>query len=177
MILCFPLQIKADLRYIKEDITAVERRRLELCSWEQESSIKLKMLAPGDQQQHSNGIVCSTQHVQARMSCNDLQNKRSDVKAQAISKALQLNNDYGSSSDMQCVTTPGVASLARKRRVHSQVSDPANWSEEATNKTSQILNYWTSILPCNSSITYKSATCKSDEIGTDRKKGAQTLWI
>ncbi|BBH00687.1 Transducin/WD40 repeat-like superfamily protein [Prunus dulcis] len=113
-------EIKADLQYIKEDITAVERRRLELCSWEQENSIKLKMLAPGDQQQHSNGIVCSTQHVQARMSCNDIQNKRSDVKAQAICKALQLNNDYGSSSDMQRVTTPGVASLARKRRIHSQ---------------------------------------------------------
>ncbi|PQQ21148.1 E3 ubiquitin-protein ligase COP1 isoform X1 [Prunus yedoensis var. nudiflora] len=113
-------EIEADLQYIKEDITAVERRRLALCSWEQESSIKLKMLAPGDQQQHSHGIVCSTQHVQAPMSCNDLLNKRSDVKAQAISKARQLNNDYGSSSDMQCMTTPGVASLARKRRVHSQ---------------------------------------------------------
>lgn len=122
MLFCFPLQLEADLRYIEEDITAVERHRLELCSWEQERSAKLRMLVPGDQ--HGNGIACSTQYVQDRMSYFNLQNKRADVNGQSSSKLLQLKDAYGR-SEMQCVTTPGVLSLARKRRVHSQVSNLA----------------------------------------------------
>ncbi|XP_050105164.1 E3 ubiquitin-protein ligase COP1-like isoform X1 [Malus sylvestris] len=133
-------ELEADLRYIKEDITAVERHRLELCSWEQERSAKLRMLVPGDQ--HGNGIACSTQYVQDRMSSFNLQNKRADVNGQSSSKLLQLKDAYGR-SEMQCVTTPGVLSVARKRRVHSQFNDlqdcylqkRRNWNrqEEDTN--------------------------------------------
>ncbi|XP_048447047.1 E3 ubiquitin-protein ligase COP1 isoform X3 [Pyrus x bretschneideri] len=140
MLFCFPLQLEADLRYIEEDITAVERHRLELCSWEQERSAKLRMLVPGDQ--HGNGIACSTQYVQDRMSSFNLQNKRADVNGQSSSKLLQLKDAYGR-SEMQCVTTPGALSLARKRRVHSQFNDlqecylqkRRNWNrqEEDTN--------------------------------------------
>lgn len=67
--------------------------------------------------QQSDGIVCSAQYVQAQMSSINIHNSRAvlndDVQAQARS--------------VQPVTPQGVLSVARKRRVHSQVSNPAKW--------------------------------------------------
>lgn len=91
---------------------SVERRRIELYRQQQERSVRLRMRV-ADQQ--SDGIVCSAQYVQAQMSSINIHNSRAvlndDVQAQARS--------------VQPVTPQGVLSVARKRRVHSQVSNPA----------------------------------------------------
>lgn len=108
----FRLQIQSDLECIKEDMISVERRRIELCRKQQERSVRLRMRM-ADQQ--SDGIVYSAQYVQAQMSSIKIHNIRAvlndDVQAHEMS--------------VQPVTPQGVVSVARKRRVHSQVSNPA----------------------------------------------------
>lgn len=45
-----------------------EEYRLELCSWEQERLVNLRMCAPGDR--HSNGIVCDYIRIAStRLAC------------------------------------------------------------------------------------------------------------
>ncbi|XP_024159714.1 E3 ubiquitin-protein ligase COP1 isoform X3 [Rosa chinensis] len=102
-------EIQADLDYIKEDMLAVERRRIELYRQQQNRSVRLRML--GDDQQ-SNDIVYSAQYVQAQMSSINLHNNRAVV-----------NDDVQDHTQSMQPVTPQVLSVARKRRVHSQFND------------------------------------------------------
>jgi E3 ubiquitin-protein ligase RFWD2 len=55
------LQIQTDLQYIKEDINAVERQRIELCRAKDRCSLKLRMFAddPNSQFVTQSGTVAS----------------------------------------------------------------------------------------------------------------------
>lgn len=91
------LQIQNDLQYIKEDINAVERHRIELHRARERCSVKLRMIADDFNVQTS------------------LMDKRNIMN---IPDAHE-RKDACSGSDSQT----GV-SIARKRRIHAQVSTP-----------------------------------------------------
>ncbi|XP_062013569.1 E3 ubiquitin-protein ligase COP1-like isoform X2 [Rosa rugosa] len=128
-------EIQADLDYIKEDMIAVERRRIELYRQQQNRSVRLRML--GDDQQ-SNDIVYSAQYVQAQMSSINLHNNRAVV-----------NDDVQDHTQSMQPVTPQVLSVARKRRVHSQFNDlqecylqkRRNWNKQRDSYAMDIEDY------------------------------------
>ena len=89
----------------------VERRRVELYRKQQERSVRML----GDDQQ-SNAIAYSAQDVQAQMSSINLHSNRAIVNDDVRNHARS----------MQPPNPQGVLSVARKRRVHSQVSNTAS---------------------------------------------------
>lgn len=89
----------------------MERRRFELFRQQHERSLRLRMI--GDDQQ-SDDIVYNAQYVQAQMSSINLHSNRAVV-----------NDDETPTRSMQPINPPGELSTARKRRVRSQVSNPA----------------------------------------------------
>ncbi|KAK1381922.1 Constitutive photomorphogenic 1 [Heracleum sosnowskyi] len=87
--------VQTDLRYIKEDITAVERQRIELYR--------------------------ARERYMSWMGSGSLQNRRADAKALANSQIHQ-KKDACSGSDSLHSTQSGV-SVARKRRIHAQFNE------------------------------------------------------
>lgn len=119
------MKIQNDLQYIKEDITAVEKRSIKLYRAKEGCSVKLRMLVddsfpaktlPSLIDKHDNGITTGARNLQSWMSLASSQNKV-DVKAQASSQGFRSNGGSDSAYD-----TNSVLALARKRRVHSQVT-------------------------------------------------------
>lgn len=136
----FSLQIYSDLNYIKDDINAVERYRTELYRAKERFSVKLRLVNNDPiarkawallTDKHGSDTICSPHYMLGQMGT---QNQKADVKAQASSQALQ-NLDACSGSDLHSVA-PSALAVARKRRVHSQVSDlkrsfaSSNWYRE-----------------------------------------------
>lgn len=124
------LQIQSDLQYIKEDIHAAERRRIELYRRRDRHSAKMRMLVddptsksvwPSLMDKHTGAIISRTDIApgQGRMIPGGSQNRKTDVKPSA--SPLSLRKDASGSSDTQNLTQSGLA-LARKRRVHALVS-------------------------------------------------------
>lgn len=122
------LQIQSDLQYIKEDIHAVERRRIELYRQRDRYPAKLRML--GDEPSpisawqsmvdKHNGAAASRSAQAAsqyRLTSGDLPIKKADAR----SSAMLLRKDSHGGSDTQNPSQSGQA-MARKRRVHAQVS-------------------------------------------------------
>ncbi|PWA54362.1 hypothetical protein CTI12_AA436400 [Artemisia annua] len=123
-------EIQNDLHYIKEDIHAVERQRIELYRARERCSVKLRMLSDDpnvrsswpslmDKRNSSNMSIGNSAHSQFRLgaaagSHGRTADKPSPVTSQAVQRAC-------SGSDSQN-TQPGV-SVARKRRVHAQFND------------------------------------------------------
>ncbi|KAH6754915.1 Transducin/WD40 repeat-like superfamily protein [Perilla frutescens var. hirtella] len=124
-------EIQLDLQYIKEDIHAVEKRRIELYRRRDRYSSKLRMLGddpssksawPSVMDKHS-GATASRPVLtpdQCRLNSGDLQNKKGEARSSA-SHLLQRKDNYGG-SDTQNLTQSGLV-LARKRRVHAQFND------------------------------------------------------
>ncbi|KAI3466532.1 hypothetical protein Pfo_023195 [Paulownia fortunei] len=123
-------EIQSDLQYIKEDIHAVERRRIELYRRRDRHSAKMRMLDdptsksvwPSLMDEHSGATVSRTGIApgRGRMSYGGSQNRKADVKSSA--SPLILRKDAYGGSDTQNHTQSGLA-LARKRRVHAQFND------------------------------------------------------
>ncbi|KAK6133240.1 hypothetical protein DH2020_033001 [Rehmannia glutinosa] len=124
-------EIQSDLRYIKEDIHAVEVRRMELYRRRERYSAKMRMpvddptsksVWPSLMDKHSGAAVTRTAIApgQGRMSSGGSQNRKADVKSSA--SPLILRNDAYGGSDTENLTQSGLA-LARKRRVLAQFND------------------------------------------------------
>ncbi|CAA0817954.1 E3 ubiquitin-protein ligase COP1 [Striga hermonthica] len=96
-------EIQDDLHGIKEDIEAVERRRLELCRMTDRYSSK---------KEYGGSACLSTVYTQ---------NIKADPKSSS-STHLTLKNDAFSGSDTQNHTQSGIV-VAKKRRVHAQFND------------------------------------------------------
>ncbi|XP_057764957.1 E3 ubiquitin-protein ligase COP1-like isoform X2 [Salvia miltiorrhiza] len=120
-------EIQSDLQYIKEDIHAVERRRIELYRRRDRYSAKLRMLGddpssksarPSVVDKHSGATA--SRPGQSRLTSGDLQNKKADAKSSA--SHLLLRKDSYAGSDTQSPSHSGQV-LARKRRVHAQFND------------------------------------------------------
>lgn len=127
----FPfLQIISDLQYIKKDIRAVERRRIELYRIRDRSSAKLKMLDddPFSRSARSSlidkhgGATISRTSLTSALNRSDLQNRKTDARTSA--SYLPPRKDSHGGSENHNPTQSGLV-LARKKRVHAQVSNPS----------------------------------------------------
>ena len=78
------MKIQSDLQYIKEDITAAEKRSIELYRAKERCSLKMRMLVddsftaitlPSLNDKHSNGIKTGAHNLQGWMGSANSQNK------------------------------------------------------------------------------------------------------
>ncbi|KAL8103294.1 E3 ubiquitin-protein ligase COP1-like [Apium graveolens] len=123
--------IQAELRYIKEDISVVERQRIELYQERERYAVKSKLLPEGTSTKTewpslvdkcSSGIKSSPNvQGQCRMPSGSWQDRRADAKALRSSQMPQ-RKDACSGSDSPHNTQSGV-SAARKRRIHAQFNE------------------------------------------------------
>ncbi|KAI3440906.1 uncharacterized protein J3R85_002937 [Psidium guajava] len=123
-------EIQNDLQYIKEDINAVERHRLELYRARDRYSVKLRMLGddhsmrkpwPSSMENTTSGFTSSNISARGNLSSGSLQSKKMEAKAQVSSHGLQ-RKDSLSGSDSQHMNQSSL-SVIRKKRVHAQFTD------------------------------------------------------
>lgn len=124
-------EIQTDLHYIKEDIHAVERRRIELYRARDRYSTKLRILPddptlkntwPSLIDKRSGAIVSRAPGTQGLCHMSSGTSKNSKTDAQTPASHLILRKDASGGSDSQNITQSRMA-LARKRRVHAQLND------------------------------------------------------
>lgn len=124
----FQLQVQTDLQFIKEDISAVERHRLDLYRARDRYSLKLRMLGddsgarksrPSSIDKGSGCPISRSFNIHGGMSTANFQTKKVDGRGQVSSAGLQ-RKDGVSASDQQNVNQSGLA-VVRKKRVHAQV--------------------------------------------------------
>ncbi|XP_009626943.2 E3 ubiquitin-protein ligase COP1 isoform X1 [Nicotiana tabacum] len=123
-------EIQNDLKYIKEDINAVEKRRIELYRARSRYSAKMRMLVddssamtvrPSLGDKESGAIVSSSVGSQEQVRVGTTQTRNTDAGAPGISQLVQWKDDHGG-SDSQHPNQPGQA-IARKKRVHAQFNE------------------------------------------------------
>ncbi|KAF6159172.1 hypothetical protein GIB67_032789 [Kingdonia uniflora] len=124
-------QIQNDLHYIKEDVSVVERRRMELYRTKERYSVKLRM--PVDDpaaeksrsssiDKHSSGLMSNARSSHGRIGSGNFQNKKVDGTRPQLSSQGFQRKDAFSGSDQQSLIQTGLA-VARKRRIHTQFND------------------------------------------------------
>lgn len=125
----FHLQVQADLQFIKEDISSVEKHRMDLYRARDRYSVKLRMLddSGGRKSWHSSmdknsgGLMSSPLNLRGGLSSGSL-TKKNEGKSQISSHGHGVQRkDAISGSDSQYINPSGHA-LVRKKRVHTQVS-------------------------------------------------------
>lgn len=123
-------QIQTDLQYIKEDISAVERHRLELYRTKERYSMKLRMLLddPAAQKmwpspiEKASSLFLPNPRTPLSASCpGNLQNKKLDLKGQVSHQGFQRRDALTCSDPPNSPIQSGNV-IARKRRVQAQVS-------------------------------------------------------
>lgn len=153
-------EIQSDLQYMKEDINAVERRRIDLFRERERFSGRMRMLvnnpaaekaSPSLVDKHANGINFSVYSAQIQMSSGSSQNKKLDANTLANFPAQGLQRkDVYSATGLQTGSPSGLV-LARKRQVYSQFNDlqecylkkRRNWirqSHQGDERNTQILS-------------------------------------
>ncbi|KAK7839643.1 e3 ubiquitin-protein ligase cop1 [Quercus suber] len=120
-------EVQTDLQFIKEDVTAVERHRMELYRARDRYSVKLRMLGddssvrkpwPSSIDKNTSELSSGSLNARKGLATWNLQNKKVDGKSQVISHGLQ-RKDALSGSDSQFINQSS-SSVARKKRVHAQ---------------------------------------------------------
>ncbi|KAJ0240178.1 E3 ubiquitin-protein ligase COP1 [Hirschfeldia incana] len=121
-------EVQTDLQYIKEDINAVERHRIDLYRARDRYSVKLRMLGddpstrnawPLEKSQH--GFNSNSLSIRGGNPLGNFQNKKVEGKAQGSSHGMS-KKDAVSGSDSQSLNQSTV-SMARKKRIHAQFND------------------------------------------------------
>ncbi|KAF7831761.1 E3 ubiquitin-protein ligase COP1 [Senna tora] len=117
-------EVQTDLQFIKEDISAVDKHRMELYRARDRYSVKLRMLDESGSRKtwHSNssGHMSSPLNVRGGLSSGSLP-KKIDGKSHVSSHGVQ-RKDVVSGSDSQYINQSSLA-LVRKKRVHAQFND------------------------------------------------------
>ncbi|KAG6420494.1 hypothetical protein SASPL_117025 [Salvia splendens] len=125
-------EIQSDLQYIKQDIHAVEKRRIELCHRRDRYAPKMRMLSndphskslwPSLMDKHRDTTAVSratTASDQVRLSSSVSKSQKVDLRSSA--SPLTPWKDASGASDNQNLSPSGLA-LARKRRVHAQFNE------------------------------------------------------
>ncbi|GAV71985.1 WD40 domain-containing protein/zf-C3HC4_2 domain-containing protein [Cephalotus follicularis] len=122
-------EVQTDLQYIKEDINAVERHRIELYCARDRYSVKLRMLGDDDNarkprpsliDKNNSRFISSSPTLRGGFSAGTLQNKKFDGNGQVIPQGFQRKDAL--SADSQSLSQSGV-SVVRKKRVHAQFND------------------------------------------------------
>ncbi|KAK9676554.1 hypothetical protein RND81_11G084700 [Saponaria officinalis] len=122
-------EIQVDLRYIKEDIGAVERHRMELYRARDRYSVKLRMLGDDPTPKSwpstngkSSGILSSgSRSSLGGLAGGSFQNKKIEGKGQ-LSSHGSSRKDALSGLDSQYISQSGLA-VMRKKRIHAQFND------------------------------------------------------
>ncbi|XP_059307179.1 E3 ubiquitin-protein ligase COP1-like isoform X1 [Lycium ferocissimum] len=123
-------EIQNDLQYIKEDINAVEKRRIELYRARGRYSAKMRMLVddssamtarPSLRDKGGGAIVSSSLNSQEQGRVGTPR-RNTDARAPGNSQLVQWKNDHHGGSDSQDPNQPGK-SITRKRRVHAQFNE------------------------------------------------------
>lgn len=119
--------MQTDLQFIKEDISAVDKHRMELYRARDRYSVKLRMLdesgsrkswqSPMDKT--SSGHISSPLNMRGALSSGSLP-KKLDRKGQVSSHGIQ-RKEAVSGSDSQFLNQSSLA-LIKKKRVHAQVT-------------------------------------------------------
>lgn len=122
-------EIQTDLQYIKEDINAVERHRMELYRARDRYSVKLRMLGddptskswPSAVDNSSGAYSSGSRSSLGGLAAGSFQNKKMDGKAQASAHGPS-RKDGLSGLDSQYISQSGLA-VMRKKRIHAQFND------------------------------------------------------
>ncbi|GAA0155125.1 ubiquitin-protein ligase [Lithospermum erythrorhizon] len=124
-------EIQTDLQYIKEDISVVERRRVELYRARDRYFTNLRIrgddaapkMWPSLMEKRSSGITTSGPSAlgQPRMGSSASQSIKAEAKTSLTGQAMQRKDSHGA-PDLQHVNQSGLA-VTRKRRVHAQFHD------------------------------------------------------
>ncbi|KAH9624959.1 hypothetical protein KSS87_020152 [Heliosperma pusillum] len=121
-------EIQADLQFIKEDISAVERHRMELYRARDRYSVKLRMLGDDPTQKWPStadicggGFSSGSRSSLGGLAAGSFQNKKMDGKAQ-LSSHGPSRKDALSGLDSQYISHSGLA-VMRKKRIHTQFND------------------------------------------------------
>ena len=121
--------MQTDLQFIKDDISSVERHRMDLYRARDRYSLKLRASGddsiarkswPSSIDQNNGGPISSSFNIRGGMSSGNHQIKKADGWGQINSSGTQ-KKDSVSGSDSQYVNSSGLA-VVRKKRVHAQVS-------------------------------------------------------
>ncbi|KAL5669353.1 hypothetical protein ACJX0J_021574, partial [Zea mays] len=124
-------EIQSDLQYIKEDISAVERHRVELYRTKERYSMKLRMLLdeptaqkmwPSPMDKASCRFPPNSRTPLGGSCPGTLQNKKLDPKAQVSHQGFQ-RRDALTSSDPPNSSIQSGNVIARKRRVQAQFNE------------------------------------------------------
>ncbi|VVB07349.1 unnamed protein product [Arabis nemorensis] len=121
-------EVQTDLQYIKEDINAVERHRIDLYRARDRYSVKLRMLGDDPStrnawplEKNHSGFNSNSLSMRGGNSLGNYQNKKVEGKAHGSSHGLP-KKDALSGSDSQSLNQSTV-SMARKKRIHAQFND------------------------------------------------------
>lgn len=121
-------EVRTDLRYIKEDIDAVEKHRIELYRARDRYSMKLRMLGddltvrkpwPSTIDKNHSGVVTSSLNARG-LTTGNIPTKKVDGKAQVSSHGLQRKDTSGGSDPQY---NHSGLSAVKKKRVHAQFND------------------------------------------------------
>ncbi|MQL83913.1 hypothetical protein Taro_016411 [Colocasia esculenta] len=124
-------EVQTDLQYIKEDINAVERHRIELYRARERYSVKLRMvmddpvankLQTSIMDKNNNVLVSSARSAYGGAGFGNFQTKKIEMKSRGSSLGHQRKDVPTGSDPHQSFTQSGLA-VARKRRVHHQFSE------------------------------------------------------
>ncbi|CAJ2653623.1 unnamed protein product [Trifolium pratense] len=123
-------EVQTDLQFIKEDIGAVEKHRMDLYRARDRYSVKLRMLDDSggrkslysSMDKNSSGLASSPLNLRGGLSSGS-HTKKNDGKSQISSHGIGIQRrDAISGSDSQYINQSGLA-LVRKKRVHTQFND------------------------------------------------------
>ncbi|CAJ1971116.1 unnamed protein product [Sphenostylis stenocarpa] len=123
-------EVQTDLQFIKEDINAVEKHRMDLYRARDRYSVKLRMLDDSggrkswhsSLEKHSSGLISSPLNLRGGLSSGS-HTKKNDGKSQVSSHGQGVQRrDALTGSDSQLINQSGLV-LVRKKRVHTQFND------------------------------------------------------
>ncbi|KAF8049993.1 hypothetical protein N665_2070s0001 [Sinapis alba] len=122
-------EVQTDLQYIKEDINAVERHRIDLYRARDRYSVKLRMLgddpntrnASWPLENNHSGFNSNSLSIRGGNPSGNFQNKKVEGKVQGSSHGMS-KKDAQSGSNSQSLNQSTVL-MARKKRIHAQFND------------------------------------------------------
>uniref|UniRef100_A0A453PPU1 Uncharacterized protein n=1 Tax=Aegilops tauschii subsp. strangulata TaxID=200361 RepID=A0A453PPU1_AEGTS len=124
-------QIQTDLQYIKDDISSVERHRLDLYRTKERYSMRLRMLLdepaaskmwPSPMDKPNSAFVPNSRAPPSTSSPGGLNNRRFDLRAPASHQGHQRRDALASSDPPNPPIQSGNV-IARKRRVQAQFNE------------------------------------------------------
>ncbi|XP_011085494.1 E3 ubiquitin-protein ligase COP1-like isoform X4 [Sesamum indicum] len=124
-------EVQNDLHYIKEDLNAVERHRIELYRARDRCSVKLQMLSDdpvgmrsrsSSMDKNISGVLCNSCSIQGGVNSANFQYKKDEGNVQVNPLGTQSKDASLSGPTSQHISQSGLA-VVRKKRVHAQFND------------------------------------------------------